>query len=101
MAQVDAALTRRVADLARLALTDEEVATFIPQLGDVLSYVQQLAEVPVEGIEPLRQPWDAEAATPFREDVARPAPTGADGRPRVLDSAPETVSDGYKVPPVL
>jgi len=41
-----------VADLARLALTPEEKATFAAQLGDVLAYIEQLKAVDVTGIEP-------------------------------------------------
>jgi aspartyl-tRNA(Asn)/glutamyl-tRNA(Gln) amidotransferase subunit C len=41
-----------VANLARLALTPEEKATFSTQLNDVLSYIEQLKAVDVAGIEP-------------------------------------------------
>ncbi|HTZ19400.1 MAG TPA: Asp-tRNA(Asn)/Glu-tRNA(Gln) amidotransferase subunit GatC [Opitutaceae bacterium] len=41
-----------VANLARLALTPEEKATFSAQLGDVLAYIEQLKAVDVAGIEP-------------------------------------------------
>jgi aspartyl-tRNA(Asn)/glutamyl-tRNA(Gln) amidotransferase subunit C len=41
-----------VANLARLALTPEEKATFAAQLGDVLAYIEQLKAVDVTGIEP-------------------------------------------------
>jgi aspartyl-tRNA(Asn)/glutamyl-tRNA(Gln) amidotransferase subunit C len=41
-----------VANLARLALTPEEKATFSAQLGDVLAYIEQLKAVDVTGIEP-------------------------------------------------
>ena len=41
-----------VANLARLALTPEEKATFAAQLGDVLTYIEQLKGVDVTGIEP-------------------------------------------------
>jgi len=41
-----------VANLARLALTPEEKATFSAQLRDVLAYIEQLKAVDVTGIEP-------------------------------------------------
>ena len=41
-----------VANLARLALTPEEKATFAAQLSDVLAYIEQLKAVDVTGIEP-------------------------------------------------
>lgn len=41
-----------VANLARLALTPEEKTKFSAQLGDVLSYIEQLKKVDVTGVEP-------------------------------------------------
>lgn len=41
-----------VANLARLALTPEEKTQFSAQLGDVLTYIEQLKQVDVTGIEP-------------------------------------------------
>jgi len=45
-----------VADLARLRLSPEEIATFQKQLGDVLGYVSQLNEVDVSGVSLLGEP---------------------------------------------
>jgi aspartyl-tRNA(Asn)/glutamyl-tRNA(Gln) amidotransferase subunit C len=42
-----------VANLARLALTPEEKTQFSAQLGDVLTYIEQLKQVDVTGIEPM------------------------------------------------
>ena len=59
-----------VANLARLALTDEEKARFTRQLGDILHYVEKLKGVDVSGVEPM-----AHASPVFnvwQEDVARP-----------------------------
>jgi aspartyl-tRNA(Asn)/glutamyl-tRNA(Gln) amidotransferase subunit C len=92
-------LTRHVAKLARLRLTDQEVATFTQQIGDVLKYVDKLQEVNVEGIAPLSQPFEME--TPMRDDKVVEPPKNAEGRPKVLDCAPDVLNDGYKVPPIL
>lgn len=59
-------LTRRVADLARLELTDEEVKTFTHQIADVLKYVDQLQSLDVSQVEPLTHPFDESGA--LRED---------------------------------
>jgi aspartyl-tRNA(Asn)/glutamyl-tRNA(Gln) amidotransferase subunit C len=99
MVDIDPALTRQVANLARLALSDAEVQLFTPQLSQVLEYVRGLEKVNVEGIEPMTHPL--ELSTAFREDVSRVWPPSSEGRPAILDSAPESVSDGFKVPPVL
>lgn len=41
-----------LAQLARLALTDEEKARLTAQLGDILGYIEQLKRVNVDGVEP-------------------------------------------------
>ena len=99
MLEVNEALTRKVADLARLELSDQEVTSFTKQLGNILSYVEQLKEVDVTGVTPMTHPHDVE--TPMREDVVRPSLTDPQGHPRVLQSAPDVMYDGFKVPPIL
>ncbi|MCC5805133.1 MAG: Asp-tRNA(Asn)/Glu-tRNA(Gln) amidotransferase subunit GatC [Opitutales bacterium] len=47
-----------VARLARVALSDEEKATFAKQLGDVLGYFEKLKEVDVAGVEPSAHPYE-------------------------------------------
>ena len=44
---------RKVARLARLALEERELGALGAQLNDIVSYIEQLQEVDVEGIEPL------------------------------------------------
>jgi len=85
--QIDEALTRRVADLARLELTDDEARTFTQQIRAILGYVGQLQALDVSGVEPLRHPF--ESATPLRED-------------EVVVSPPNPLGEGgYKVPQIL
>ena len=99
MIDVNESLTRKVAELARLELTDVELRTFTPQLGEILKYVELLSQVDVSGVAPMTQALDL--ATPLREDQARPSPVDDEGRPKVLGSAPEVVNEGFKVPPIL
>jgi len=59
---------KKIANLARLELTDDEAARYEPQLEQILKHVEQLKKVDIEGIEPT-----AHAAPVFdviREDVA-------------------------------
>lgn len=83
---------RKVADLARLELTESEAVLFAAQIADVLGYVEQLSEVDVTGVEPLMQPLELETA--LRDDVARA------GTP-VVDCAPEALDGAYQVPQIL
>jgi aspartyl-tRNA(Asn)/glutamyl-tRNA(Gln) amidotransferase subunit C len=70
MAQPTSLDIDRVAQLARVALTPEEKATFAQQLGDVLHHIEQLAKVDVSGIEPtahafaVKNVWAQDQASP-------------------------------------
>lgn len=97
--EVTEALTRQVAHLARLELTEEETRTFTAQLGQILHYVDQLQELDVSNVSPMTHPFDLE--TPMRDDEARPSPVDLDNKPKMLSPAPEVVDSGFKVPPIL
>lgn len=99
MIEVNEKLTRQVAHLARLSLSDSEVTTFTSQLGNILNYIEQLQEVNVQNTEPLSHPL--ELATPLREDRVVPSLKDKEGKPKVLSSAQDVLYDGYKVPQIL
>jgi aspartyl-tRNA(Asn)/glutamyl-tRNA(Gln) amidotransferase subunit C len=99
MVEVNEELTRHVARLSRLKLSDSEVITFTSQLGEILKYVEQLQSAAVDGVEPLTHPFALE--TPLRPDVIVPSPVDENGKPKVLQSAPEVMFEGFKVPPIL
>jgi aspartyl-tRNA(Asn)/glutamyl-tRNA(Gln) amidotransferase subunit C len=50
---VDAATVRRIARLARIAVTDDEVPHLQGELNAMLAFVEQLSEVNVDGVEPM------------------------------------------------
>ena len=99
MAEVNESLTLKVADLARLELSEKETQLFTEQLQTILSYVDQLTQVKVNGVEPMTHPLEIEI--PLREDTVIPFPTDENGHPKVLKHAPETLYDGFKVPPII
>ncbi len=84
-----------VANLARLALTEEEKREFARQLGDILHYVEKLRQVDVTGVEPM-----AHASPVFNvwaSDVAGPGlPVEA-----ALRNAPARRDDTIVVPKVV
>lgn len=84
-----------LANLARLNLSDKEKGNLTEDLNKILSYVDQLNEVDVEGVEPLVSVIEKD--TVLREDVARPSLSQKDA----LKNAPEKNSDYFKVPKVL
>jgi aspartyl-tRNA(Asn)/glutamyl-tRNA(Gln) amidotransferase subunit C len=86
---------RWVAHLARLQLSEAELATLTPQLSAIVDYVAQLREVDTEGVEPLAHAL--EVANVFRADEPAPSLPVDDA----LANAPERRGDFYAVPAVL
>jgi aspartyl-tRNA(Asn)/glutamyl-tRNA(Gln) amidotransferase subunit C len=86
---------RWVAHLARLQLSDAELATLTPQLSAIVDYVAQLQQVDTEGVEPLAHAL--EVANVFRAD--QPAPSLPVDE--ALANAPQRRGDFYAVPAVL
>lgn len=86
---------RRIARLARLELTEEEVEACRRDLSRILAYAEGLREVPTEGVEPSAHVLDL--SNVWRED--RPgAPLGADV---AASGAPEAAGGCFRVPRVI
>ncbi|HEY7116757.1 MAG TPA: Asp-tRNA(Asn)/Glu-tRNA(Gln) amidotransferase subunit GatC [Tepidisphaeraceae bacterium] len=86
---------RHVAKLARLALDEEKLRRFVPQLESILEYVAKIDQVDVSGVEPMAHALPL--ANVLREDVVEPSlPIG-----QVLQNAPETDGRFFKVPKVI
>ncbi len=84
-----------VADLARLALTDEETALYTDQLGKILSYVAKLSNLDTAETSPSAQCGNAGDGP--REDVITPSLTPEDA----LQNAPEKGRRCFKVPRII
>ena len=89
---------RRVAELANLALTDDEVARMSEDLSGILTHVDKLNELDTSNVEPMAQVLSeaGETAT-LREDVERPSLTNQEA----LANAPLAGSGYFKVPRVI
>lgn len=86
---------RRVAALARLSLTDEQVRRFAGELSSILGYAQRLAVADLDGVEPMASPLDA--AAPLRDDVPGPVlPVET-----LMALAPEADPPFVRIPKVL
>jgi aspartyl-tRNA(Asn)/glutamyl-tRNA(Gln) amidotransferase subunit C len=84
-----------VADLARLALSDDEKRQFAGQLSAILKYAEKLNELDTEGVEPTSHVLPL--ANVMREDEPRPSwPIG-----QVTANAPEEEDGQFRVPAVL
>ena len=86
---------KKVAGMARIALTDEEVAKFQKDLSSVLDYVDVLKEVDTEGLEIVSSVTGLENVT--RPDVAKPI----DYQEEIMANAPERKDRYYKVKSIL
>lgn len=93
------ALTRadveKVSLLARLRLSDGELEAMTRELGQVLSYVEQLAELPTDDVVPMAHAVDV--ANVLFDDVPRPSLP----REEALANAPSRDEECYRVPAVL
>ena len=84
-----------VARLARLHLTDEEIALFRAQLDDIIGYVRKIQKLDLAGIEPTSHAHPVHNV--FRPDEVKP---GLD-RDAVLANAPLTAQEQFVVPKIV
>ncbi len=82
-----------VAELARLALTDEEVERFGAQLNAILEAVSKVSELDLTEVPPTSHPLDL--VNVWGEDEPRPSLAHDDA----LANAPERDGDFFRVPP--
>ena len=95
MSKITAKDVRKVAQLARLDLPDDQIATYTEQLEKILAYVAQLEEIDTTNVKPTTRAvevvnvtrTDAVSATPVREEL--------------LNLAPQREGDFFRVPKIL
>ncbi len=92
---VDEKTVRKIASLARIAVTDAEVGAMTGELNNILAWVEQLGEVDTDGVAPMT------AVIPnhlrLREDVV----TDGNIRDDVLANAPQAEHGFFTVPKVI
>ncbi|MCL6633512.1 MAG: Asp-tRNA(Asn)/Glu-tRNA(Gln) amidotransferase subunit GatC [Alicyclobacillus herbarius] len=86
---------RHVAALARLSLSDREVAHLAPQLSEIIDYAEQLQEVDLSDVKPTSH--SLTQTNVFREDEPRPSLA----REVALACAPDRTDEYVRVPAVL
>ena len=92
---VDAATVRRIAHLARIAVTEAEVPHLQGELNAMLAFVEQLLEVNVDGVEPMTSVTPMEMKK--RADVVNDGGIPDD----IIRNAPETQNHFFLVPKVV
>lgn len=85
----------KVANLARLELSPEEVARFTEQLGSVLGHAADIGALDLTSLSPMAHPFDL--TNVLRDDVVVPSID----RGAVLAAAPSTEDDRFKVGRIL
>lgn len=92
---VDAPTVRRIASLARIAVNDAEVEALVPELNNILSWIEQLGEVDTSAVEPMT------AVIPNRLRLREDRVTDGDIRDAVLANAPAPEHGFFGVPKVI
>ena len=89
---------RHVAELANLALSDDEIARMAQDLDGILTHIDKLNELDTSSVEPMAQVlYDAGETGSLREDRERPPL----GNQAALANAPLSGSGYFKVPKVF
>lgn len=81
-----------VARLARLRLSEEESERMARELAGVLSYIEHIEELDMDGVEPTSHVVQLENV--LRPDAIKPSLP----REQALENAPEVANDGFAVP---
>ncbi|OCW56710.1 Asp-tRNA(Asn)/Glu-tRNA(Gln) amidotransferase subunit GatC [Hoeflea olei] len=92
---VDLATVKRVAHLARIAVSEEDAARMEGELNAILGFVEQLSEVDVDGVEPMT------SVTPMQMRKRTDTVTDGSKTADILANAPESAETFFTVPKVV
>ena len=92
---VDLPTVRKIASLARIAVTDAEAEAILPELNNILGWVEQLGAIDTDGVAPLA------AVIPNHQRLRDDVVTDGDRRDQVLANAPQAEHGFFAVPKVI
>jgi aspartyl-tRNA(Asn)/glutamyl-tRNA(Gln) amidotransferase subunit C len=92
---VDIDTVKRVARLARIAVTEEEAGRMTGELNAILGFVEQLGEVDVAGVEPMT------SVIPMAMKKRQDRVTDGDKAADIVANAPATEDNFFLVPKVV
>lgn len=92
---IDKQTILKVANLARIEVSDSEADQLVPALSKIIGFVEQLAEVNTDNVEPLANVVNIDLR--LREDEV----TDGDCQDKVLVNAPEAMQGFFVVPKVV
>ena len=92
---LDKSTLERVANLARIKVTESEIDPLINELNNIMSWIEKLNEVNIENTEPMTGVFNAKLRE-RNDDVS-------DGgyHEKVVNNSPETISNSFSVPKVI
>jgi aspartyl-tRNA(Asn)/glutamyl-tRNA(Gln) amidotransferase subunit C len=93
--RVSSEQVRHIAKISRIAMSDEEIERLVPELNNILGWVEQLGEVNTDGVEPLTAVIDQKLR--LRDDAI----TDGDCRDAILANAPDAEHGFFAVPKVI
>ena len=97
---VDRATVAKIAQLARIRMSDKALDRMVPEFNNILAWVEQLGEVDTSGVEPMTAVIPQ--ALRLRDDVVDADPlTGGGIRDEVLANAPAAEHGFFAVPKVI
>lgn len=97
---VDLATVKKIASLSRIAISDSAAERLVPELNNILNWVEQLGEVDVSGVEPMTAV--IANSLRLRDDVIDADPlTGGNVRDKVIANAPAPEHGFFGVPKVI
>lgn len=85
----------KVAENARLYLTDEEVGKYTKEINDIISYVKKIQAINTDDVEPTTH------GNTVKDVLRKDEPVVWQERDAALENAPETEEDHFKVPTVI
>ncbi|QGP80681.1 Asp-tRNA(Asn)/Glu-tRNA(Gln) amidotransferase subunit GatC [Sphingobium sp. CAP-1] len=92
---IDLQTVKKIASLSRISVTDAEAEAMVPELNNILGWVEQLGEVDVTGVQPMT------AVIPNHQRLRLDAVTDGDVRDKVLANAPQAEHGFFAVPKVI
>ena len=92
---IDLQTVKKIASLSRISVTEAEAEAMVPELNNILGWVEQLGEVDVTGAEPMT------AVIPNKLRLREDAVTDGNVRDKVLANAPQAEHGFFAVPKVI
>ena len=92
---IDLQTVKKIASLSRISVTDAEAEAMVPELNNILGWVEQLGEVDVDGVQPMT------AVIPNHQRLRDDVVNDGDVRDKVLANAPQAEHGFFAVPKVI